>query len=121
MVEEQEKKKPGRKRQYDGSALVRCTGDELSELHKRAADVPMSLSRYLVECGLRSQNPPDPTEREMRERAIFELRKAGVNLNQIARKLNEGTDPATMRQLDAAAAAVQIASMTVAGEYGTNR
>lgn len=125
MSKQQEKKRRGRQREYNASALVRCTGDELAELHRRrqAADAPrrMSLSRYLVECGLRSQNPPDPRERELRERALFELRKAGVNLNQIARRLNQPTGTIAASQVEQAAAAVERAASLVAEVYGRGR
>lgn len=34
--------------------------------------------------------PPDPAGRAALEAALFHLRKVGVNLNQIARRLNAG-------------------------------
>ena len=51
----------------------------------------MSLSRYLVASGLRGGPPATtPQERAQRQRALFHARKIGVNLNQIAHRLNAG-------------------------------
>ncbi len=75
-------------KRYGPRPSVRVTDDEICELRKRAKDAKLSLSRYLVECGLGSENPPDPRERELREHALFEIRKAGAGLNLIVRRLD---------------------------------
>jgi len=47
----------------------------------------LSLSRFLVECGL-SKDAPTWEDRQQRERAIIQLIRTGNNLNQIAKQLN---------------------------------
>lgn len=118
---EQEKKRRGRQKQYEASALVRCTEQELESLHRRATDAELSLSRYLVECGLQSQNAPDPGARELRERAVFELRKAGVNLNQVAKRLNQPTGTIAVQQVESALRAVETAAQMVSSSFGAGR
>ena len=46
------------------------------------------MSRYLVESALRDVPLPSTADRAQRQRAIFHARKIGVNLNQIAHRLN---------------------------------
>ena len=61
-------------------------------LSKASAAGAESLSRYLVECGLNAPDPPpattDPRQREIRERALFELRRIGENLNQVTKRMH---------------------------------
>jgi len=65
------------------------TDAELGELRARAGAAGLSVARYLVEAGL-GEAVMTPAERAARERALFHLRKVGVNLNQLARRLNGG-------------------------------
>jgi len=68
---------------------VRVTEEELVDLRSRAKTNKLSLSRYLVEAGLAKNKVLTPEEREREERAIYHLRKIGVNLNQIAKAMNK--------------------------------
>jgi hypothetical protein len=88
-----EKRKPGPARVYEHRFPVRANDKEYKLLTKRAKAAGYSLSRYLVETGLKAPDSPPPKEldvrqREMRERALFELRMVARNLNQIAHKMN---------------------------------
>ena len=107
-----------RAKKYGLRPSVRATDDELCELRKRAKSAKLSLSRYLVECGLRSGNPPDPRERELRERALFEVRKAGVNLNQVARCLNQQAGIVSREQVELAISATMEALKLLSDAFG---
>jgi hypothetical protein len=86
------------------------TDAELERLRARATASGLSLSRYLVECALAPDRIPSPEDRARLERALFHLRKVGVNLNQVARKLNGGEavpPPQLERALEATARAAE--------------
>lgn len=68
---------------------IRVTGDERDQLRRRARTARLSLSRYLVEAAL-ADRPLSRTHRAQRDRALFYLRKVGVNLNQLTRRINSG-------------------------------
>jgi hypothetical protein len=90
------RKKPGPARTYEHRFPVRANNAEYNLLAKRAKAAGYSLSRYLVECGLKAPDPPppkelDPRQREMRERALFELRMVARNLNQITQKIHQNS------------------------------
>ena len=76
------------KQQYPKKILVRLTEAEKSTIEKNAKKSELSVSRYLVRSGVGDERGLDPAERELREQAIYELRRVGVNLNQIAYALN---------------------------------
>ena len=82
---------------YPRHLTVRVGEDELRHLHARATLAGLSLSRYLVEAGL-AEGILTPQDRAQREQALFHLRKVGVNLNQIARRLHrsETVSPAAL-------------------------
>ena len=80
--------------------IVRVTEQELMDLRIRAKENNLSLSRYLVEAGLVKDKVLTPKEREREERAIFHVRKIGVNLNQIARSLNRKENVAEKKLLE---------------------
>jgi hypothetical protein len=81
---------------YPKSIVVRVTEDEHREINARAGlSRAPSTSRYLAECGLRGRAPelretPPPTDeqRAQFERLLYELRKAGTNLNQLTYATN---------------------------------
>lgn len=77
----------GRKK-YNKQFLVRLTAEELEVLESRAKEKKMSISRFLVESGLAKDKILDKEEIERQERAIYHVRKIGVNINQIAYALN---------------------------------
>ena len=76
-----------RQKKYPKSFTLRATEGEHERLVLRAKESQLSLSRFLVECGL-SKNAPTWEDRQQRERAIIQLIRAGNNLNQIAKQLN---------------------------------
>lgn len=86
---------------YSRHFSVRVNDDELRVLHARATAAGLSLSRYIVEASLAEGRVPSPEERRQQEAALFHLRKAGVNLNQIAHRLNSGRLAAPAQFADA--------------------
>ena len=72
-----------RQKKYPKMFTKRATEGEHERLVSRAKEAQLSLSRFLVECGL-SQDAPTWEDRQQRERAIIQLIRAGDNLNQIA-------------------------------------
>ena len=87
-------------KRYNKPVIVRVTEQELINLRMRAKENKLSLSRYLVEAGLAKDKILTPKEREREERAIFHVRKIGVNLNQIARSLNRKENVAEKKLLE---------------------
>ena len=81
--ESRAKKKPGPARTYEHRFPIRAKADEVQRLKAKAKVSGLSLSRYLVECGLASSGQPDPEGRERQERAIFHLRKTLTSINQL--------------------------------------
>jgi hypothetical protein len=77
-------------RRYPIKLTVRVTAAERSRLRAEAARHGRSLSRYLVEHGLLGSPAMGPEQRRAHERAMVQLRKVGVYLNQIAELLNAG-------------------------------
>ncbi len=63
-----------------------------------------SLSKYLIERGLREGEMITVMDRRKIDRLLFEVRKLGVNINQIARRLNEGKRPHSQETIDRASA-----------------
>jgi hypothetical protein len=87
-IDEEDPSTP-RRLEYQHHVSVRVTAAELRQLRQRAGDAGLSLARYLVASGLQGAPPPlSAEERAQRQRAIFHARKIGVNLNQIAHRLN---------------------------------
>ena len=86
--------------------LVRARPDERQEIQARAAAAGQSLSRYLVAAGLSERPAMSKEEREEWRQLLFELRKAGVNLNQVAHTLNviRQTGSGVLTEQDLAAA-----------------
>jgi len=95
-------------RGYEQRLTIRATRDEWELLGARAQAAQLSVSRYLIETGLTSANPPTPEARAERERLLYELRKIGVNLNQLARRANSGlaVPPEPLERTLAAASAI---------------
>ena len=76
-----------REKKYPNRFTVRATKDERDRLMKRANEVHLSLSRFLIECGL-TKDAPTWEDKQRHERTIVQLVRAGNNLNQIAKQLN---------------------------------
>jgi hypothetical protein len=82
---------------------VRPTPEELEVLHRRKASFGYkSLSKYLIERGLRDGEMIALVDERKVDRLLFEVRKIGVNLNQIARRLNEGKRSYSQEVIDRA-------------------
>jgi hypothetical protein len=83
---------------------VRPTAEELELLHERKSRFGYkSLSKYLIERGLREGEMLALVDARKIDRLLFEVRKIGVNVNQIALRLNEGKRPHSRETLDRAA------------------
>ena len=74
---------------------VRVAACELAAIAERAARARLSASRLLVESALKGKLPPmkealpaNPQDRAQIEALMTEIRKVGVNLNQLARRRN---------------------------------
>ncbi len=82
---------------------IRPTEDQLAILNRRAASFGYkSLSKYLIERGAREGEMIESIERERLERLLFEVRKVGVNINQIAREMHRGYSEYSQAYLDRA-------------------
>lgn len=78
---------------YPVPIFVRATEGEAKAIRARAIRSGRSVSRYLAELGAREDGvplPPRPTDAELAELSAlrYELRKVGVNLNQLAHREN---------------------------------
>jgi hypothetical protein len=76
-----------RQKKYPIMFTLRATKGEHERLVTRAKEAQLSLSRFLIECGL-TKDAPTWEDRQQRERAIIQLIRTGNNLNQIAKQLN---------------------------------
>jgi len=100
---------------YRCTFTIRASAEERRQLRERARLAGLSLSRYVVEAGLALERVPSPEERRQRERALFHVRKVGVNLNQIARRLN-GASVVPPERVEAALTATTEALAHLAGK-----
>lgn len=95
-------KKP--RRRVRKNVPVRPTPEELATLHERKSRFGYkSLSKYLIERGLREGEMITVIDQLKIDRLLFEVRKIGVNINQIARRLNEGKRGPSQEYIDRAA------------------
>ncbi len=100
---------------YRCEFTIRASEEERRQLRERARTAGLSLSRYVVEAGLAEERVPSPEERRQRELALFHARKVGVNLNQIARRLN-GEIVVPPERIEAALMATAQALARLAGK-----
>lgn len=99
------KKKRRRRKSVRRNVSVRPTPEQLDELHARAAAFGFkSLSQFLIDRGLREGGLIMSVDRERLEMLLFEVRKLGRNVNQIARAVNSNGGRYPVTQLDRAAA-----------------
>jgi hypothetical protein len=85
-----------RRRAATRSYLIRAPKDVAAEIDRRVEASGLSLNAYALAALLRGRPPaalrralpPDPEERTLLETLLFQLRKAGVNLNQLAQRQN---------------------------------
>ena len=107
---EQKKEKP--------KITVRPSDDELELLHARAESFGYkSLSKYLIERGLQDGVMIQSVERERIERLLFEVRKIGVNINQIAHQMNSGDRDYSQATLDRAMREVERVMKEIGQEF----
>jgi hypothetical protein len=64
--------------------VVSCTDDEYDAIAKNSNTTGLSLSRFLVAVSVRDLPPITETERELLLGLIFQIKKAGVRLDQLA-------------------------------------
>ena len=84
---------------------LRPTVEELEELRRLAKATGKSLNRYLIERGLSTEEPicdAHPSEYELKERAVFELRRAGHNLRRIAERVTGESGNVSRPQIEEA-------------------
>jgi hypothetical protein len=75
-------------KKYDKTSLVRLTSTELEKIHSMAKKADLSISRYFVKSALSDGRVLTAEEKEEIKKLRFEIRKIGVNLNQITYALN---------------------------------
>lgn len=110
MAEQQSlfKKKRRRRKGESKNVSVRPTPEQLALLHARAESFGFkSLSKYLIERGLREGVMIESADRERIERVLFEVRKIGRNVNQIARWANGGGHGLTKEKVERAMGEVE--------------
>lgn len=109
------KKKRRRRKSEKKNVSVRPTPEQLQLLHERATSFGFkSLSKYLIERGLREGEMIVSVERERIERLLFEVRRIGRNVNQISRAMNSNGGKYRVSEVERAMA--EIARLV--GEVG---
>ena len=93
MVCERESMSEGKRshrpcRSYPVCIPVRVSYEEQERIHSLAEATGHSASRYLVRLALEGRPPPTLLERQEVALLLFELRRIGVSLNQIAARIN---------------------------------
>lgn len=87
---------------------VYLTAAEKRQVQKNAQKYGLTVSRFLSFTGSRDELPPTEAARNLYLDLIYEIKKAGNNLNQIARALNASrlsdTAPPDAFSIDAAIA-----------------
>jgi hypothetical protein len=103
---------------YPALFCVRATAEEASRIKQNARKAGRPYTRFLAELGAAEGAPerlphrPSPVEVEVLEGLMFQLRKVGVNLNQLAHRENSADVggsalPPTDAELQEAAQAVE--------------
>ena len=96
---------------------IRPKPDELELLHRRARSFGYkSLSKYLIERGLREGVMIQSADREKLERLLFEVRKIGWQISQIARRMSKDNATYSQAELDRVMRQAERALGEVAGE-----
>lgn len=108
-----------RRKSYTAGLPVRGTPEEIATIRANARRAHRSASRFLVELGTREDAPDRlpsraPEDRAALEELAYQLRKVGVNLNQLAHRENSAdlggsALPPTDAELQEAARAVSEA------------
>ena len=87
MTEETEKKQKNRKRNI--SVSVRMTPEEKIQFDKKVLKSGLTQSDFFIKTALQKEIKVVGSVEQL-DRLIFEINKIGVNLNQIAKRMNEG-------------------------------
>jgi hypothetical protein len=116
MSTEQPRPRRRRRKSYTAGLPVRGTPEEIAAIRANARRAHRSASRFLVELGTREDAPDRlpsraPEDRAALEELTYQLRKVGVNLNQLAHRENSADVggsalPPTDAELQEAARAV---------------
>lgn len=69
---------------YQRVVYARVTDEEWSTIQLRADQAGLSMSRYLVETGLRGKPPPTKADRARLQFLLYQFRRAAVAINQVA-------------------------------------
>ncbi|WP_395141995.1 plasmid mobilization protein [Armatimonas sp.] len=69
---------------YPRVVYARVTEQEWSTIQLRADQSGLSMSRYLVETGLRGKPPPTKADRARLQFLLYQFRRAAVAINQVA-------------------------------------
>jgi len=99
---------------------LRPTAAELAELRRRARVKEKTLSRYLIKRGLsdvETEGAADPRELELKERAVFELRRAGHNLDRIAERVTGESVNVSRPQIEDAIKEMVAAARTLGAGF----
>jgi hypothetical protein len=117
-VTKSERQKPGRKPKPEterekSRTTIRATDQEWKAIKSRAAKTGRSISRYLVAVGTRDGQPATQEERKELSQLLFEIHKAGVNLNQIAARLHQQTGAISVAQIENAITETRAAARAI--------
>ena len=111
MPDRRHDEQPARSSRYPVAVLVRCTEEERGAIHANAVRAGRSASRYLAELGALAPGAQlraalTPTQAAALGQLSYQLRRVGVNLNQLAHRENAadyGTaDPPTDEEVEQA-------------------
>lgn len=73
---------------YPHHLPIRLSAQERDQIERAAKEAGLSLSRYVAKAITECRYPPTLKDKEGLFSIRFQLEKAGVNLNQIAKQLN---------------------------------
>lgn len=95
-----------RGKKYDKQSLVRLTSEELEKISQKAKKASLSISRFFVKSALSDGKVLTAEELDEVQQLRHEVRRVGINLNQIARSLNawergQGDQPPGMSEIEA--------------------
>lgn len=103
---------------------LRPTVEELERLRELARATGKSLNRYLIERGLAPAEAhviSDSCEHELRERAVFELRRAGHNLHRISERVTGEAGNVSRPQIEEAIREMVAAARTLGATFEEER
>ena len=84
----------------DIQTKVMMTADERALIEDYAHGMGYSISEYIRWASLQKEMPQSTVEQQLKNSAILELNRIGVNLNQIAKQINSGKQtPALLEQV----------------------